>query len=57
METPPGAADDEAGSFKIPFNIPGAPERDTWESLARDGVALLRIGLDVVLRKPGVYER
>lgn len=52
----PGAADDEAGSFKIPFRIPGAPERTTWERLARDGVALLRTGFDVVLRKPGVYE-
>lgn len=52
----PGAAEDESGSFKIPFRIPGAPERTTWERLARDGVALLRVGLDVLLRKPGVYE-
>ena len=37
-------------------NIPGAPERTTWERLARDGVALLRTGLDVLLRKPGIYE-
>lgn len=51
----PGAAQDEAGSFKIPFNIPGAPARTTWETLARDGVVLLRAGMDVVLRKPGVY--
>jgi hypothetical protein len=52
----PGAAEDEPGSFKIPFRIPGAPERTTWEKLARDGVALLRGTLDVLLRKPGVYE-
>ena len=52
----PGAAGDEPGSFKIPFKIPGAPERTTWEGLGRDGVALLRTGLDVLLRKPGVYE-
>lgn len=51
----PGAAQDEAGSFKIPFNVPGAPARTTWETLARDGVTLLRGGLDVVLRKPGAY--
>jgi len=51
----PGAASDEPGSFKIPLNIPGAPERTTWESLGRDGVRLLRVGLDVVMRKPGVY--
>jgi Yip1 domain len=51
----PGVAHDEAGSFKIPLNIPGAPARTTWETLARDGVALLRSGLDVVLRKPAAY--
>lgn len=52
----PGAVMDEPGSFRIPFRIPGAPERTTWERLARDGVALLRTGLDAVLRKPGIYE-
>ncbi len=46
----------EPGSFKIPVNIPGAPEQTTFEALARDGVALMRVGLDVILRKPGVYE-
>ncbi|MEP7293564.1 MAG: hypothetical protein ABI835_17390 [Chloroflexota bacterium] len=51
----PGAADGEPGSFKIPFNIPGAPARTTWENLARDGVALLRGTFDIILRKPGVY--
>lgn len=51
----PGAASDEPGSFRIPFKIPGAPERTTWENLGRDGVRLLRIGLDVIMRKPGVY--
>ena len=52
----PGAVEDEPGSFKIPFRIPGAPERTTWERLARDGVGLLRTGFDAVLRKPGIYE-
>jgi len=56
METPPGAASEGPGTFKIPVKIPGAPEQTTWENLARDGVALLRVGLDVALRKPGVYE-
>lgn len=55
MEPAPGAAEDVPGSFKIPIRIAGAPQRTTWETLARDGVALLRTGLDVALRKPGVY--
>lgn len=54
-EPAPGAAEDVPGSFRIPVRIAGAPERATWESLARDGVALLRSSVDVVLRKPGVY--
>ncbi|MEO8397449.1 MAG: hypothetical protein ABI700_30915, partial [Chloroflexota bacterium] len=56
METPPGAVDEGPGTFKIPVKIPGAPEQTTWEKLGRDGIGLLRIGLDVMLRKPGVYE-
>jgi hypothetical protein len=55
MEKPPGAADEGPGTFKIPVKISGAPEQTTWENLARDGVALLRVGLDVVMRKPGAY--
>jgi len=55
METPLGAAEEGPGAFKIPVKIPGAPEFTTWENLARDGVSLLRTGLDVVMRKPGVY--
>ena len=55
LETPLGAAEEGPGTFKIPVKIPGAPEQTTWENLARDGVALLRVGLDVMLRKPGVY--
>ncbi len=55
MEPAPGAAGDVPGSFKIPIRIAGAPERTTWEKLARDGVALLRAGMDVALRKPGVH--
>ncbi len=56
LETPPGSADEGPGTFKIPVKIPGAPEQTTWEKLARDGIGLLRVGLDVMLRKPGVYE-
>jgi hypothetical protein len=51
----PGAAPDEPGSFRIPVRIPGAPARTTWERLFRDGVALLRVGSQVVLRTPGTY--
>ena len=54
MDTP-GAAEEGPGTFKIPIKIAGAPERTTWEYLARDGVAMLRVGLDVIARKPGVY--
>jgi hypothetical protein len=50
-----GAAESEEGSFKIPVKIPGAPERVTPEGLARAGIGLLRTGIDVLLRKPGVY--
>ena len=50
-----GAAASEQGSFKLPVKIPGAPERVQPERLARDGIALLRTGLDVLMRKPGAY--
>ena len=56
MQAASNVGEGEPGSFKIPFNIPGAPERTTWEALARDGVAIMRVGLDVIMRKPGVYE-
>lgn len=51
-----GEADDPANSIKLPFSIPDAPERVSWENLFRDGVMLIRTGFDVLLRKPGVYE-
>ncbi len=49
-----GEADSDV-SFKLPFQIPDAPERVSWENLFRDGVMLVRKGFDVLLRKPGVY--
>ena len=50
-----GEADDEAHSVKLPFHIPDAPERVSWENLFRDGVMLIRTGFDILLRRPGVY--
>ncbi len=50
-----GEADDLANSVKLPFHIPDAPERVSWENLFRDGVMLIRTGFDILLRKPGVY--
>ena len=50
-----GEADDPANSLKLPFHIPDAPERVSWENLFRDGVMLIRTGFDILLRKPGVY--
>jgi len=42
--------------FKMPVEIPGAPERVTLGQLVSDGMALFRTGLDILQRKPGVYE-
>jgi hypothetical protein len=42
--------------FKVPMQIPGAPERVTINQLISDGVALFRTSLDILQRKPGVYE-
>jgi hypothetical protein len=42
--------------FKMPVEIPGAPEQITINQLVSDGVALLRTGLDILQRKLGVYE-
>ncbi len=50
-----GEADDDANGVKLPFHIPDAPERVSWENLFRDGVMLIRIGFNILLRKPGVY--
>jgi hypothetical protein len=42
--------------FKLPVEIPGAPERVTFTKLMNEGMALMRPGLDILQRKPGVYE-
>lgn len=47
--------DNAPGSFRIPVQIPGAPERVTPESLAASAVALLRTGVLILSRQPGVY--
>jgi len=50
----PGGADE--GGFVLPGNIPGAPPQATFQSLINGGIALLRAGFDVLLRKPGAFE-
>ncbi len=42
--------------FRMPVEIPGAPERVTFAQLVNDGMALFRTSLDILQRKPGVYE-
>jgi hypothetical protein len=42
--------------FKMPVEIPGAPERVTFGQLVSEGMALMRTSLDILQRKPGVYE-
>ncbi len=42
--------------FKIPVNIPGAPERVTWRQLVETSRPLLRVSFDAFQRKPGAYE-
>ncbi|MBI5668998.1 MAG: hypothetical protein HZC41_13420 [Chloroflexi bacterium] len=42
--------------FKLPVNIPDAPERVTWPELVATAVPLLRTSFDAFRRKPGAYE-
>lgn len=42
--------------FALPVSIPGAPERVTLTSLIQDWIALFMAGVNVLMRKPGVYE-
>lgn len=42
--------------FKLPVNIPDAPERVTWAELAQITRLLLRVSFDAFQRKPGAYE-
>lgn len=42
--------------FKLPVNIPDAPERVTWTALVTTARPLLRTSFDAFLRKPGAYE-
>lgn len=47
---------DPAGTIVLPVSIPGAPAQVSPQSLLNGGVALFRAGVDVLMRKPGVYE-
>lgn len=42
--------------FKIPVEIPGAPERVTLGQLVSDGMALVRTSVEVFQRKAGIFE-
>jgi hypothetical protein len=52
MSTPNSAP----SGFKIPFNIPGAPERATLPEITSTVTPLLRTSLDSFQGKPGAYE-
>src|SRR5437868_5237914 len=43
-------------SFKVPFNIPDAPERVTMPELVNDVKPLLQTTMDSFQRKPGAFE-
>lgn len=54
---PPVAAPANSGAgFAVPFSIPGAPARVTFGELWSEWLALFIAGVNVLLRKPGVYE-
>ena len=42
--------------FKVPFNIPGAPERTTISELVDTAKPLVQNSLDNWMRKPGAFE-
>ncbi|MBL8133009.1 MAG: hypothetical protein JNL42_14205 [Anaerolineae bacterium] len=54
-ERRPGQADITEEGFRLPFRIPGAPAAVSPGGLVRDGLALLRSGWNVLLRRPGDY--
>jgi hypothetical protein len=43
------------GGFALPFTIPGAPARITFDELAQDGIALLRGAFRTFSRTPGIF--
>ncbi|HYO87242.1 MAG TPA: tetratricopeptide repeat protein, partial [Candidatus Limnocylindrales bacterium] len=58
--TPPSPAPRAASSgagFAIPGNIPGAPQRATFGELWNEWLELFIASINVLMRKPGVYEQ
>jgi hypothetical protein len=47
---------DSTSGFALPISIPGAPSRVSPQSLFKGGGELFQKGLEVLQRKPGVYE-
>ena len=56
MPPSPAPAGSASGGFALPIPIPGAPERVTLGDLWREWLALFVAGVNVLMRKPGVYE-
>lgn len=56
---PPAPVAPSAGGagFALPFSIPGAPERVTLGGLWQEWLQLFLAGVNVLMRKPGVYEQ
>lgn len=46
----------DSPGFKLPVNIPDAPERVTWAELVATAMPLLRTSFDAFQRKPDAYE-
>ena len=56
MPPSPAPAGSASGGFALPIAIPGAPERVTLGGLWQEWLALFLAGVNVLMRKPGVYE-
>jgi hypothetical protein len=52
----PMSANNASPGFKVPFNIPGAPEQVTFAQLVDTAKPLLQTSADSLQRKPGAFE-
>lgn len=55
--TEPPLLSPRTDGFGIPFRIPGAPQRTTFEELSSEAVDLLRDGWQIMLRRPDIHDR
>jgi hypothetical protein len=50
------SASSSGEGFKLPVDIPGAPEKVTPQELISSGIALLQNSVGIFLKRPGAYE-